>query len=142
MREYSLREHKQIIDAYIALGYDLDTITLTKGFYQPDAAAVLKGYGFKLGPAWGDDTDDMGRFKKVPQVVVNEYVEKYYPGNAQVTMSEYLEKQRPDWYNAKDTYKSIFSRKLTVEEENMMQSQNAQIQPEQKRKKRKWTSLY
>ena len=38
MREYSLREHKQIIDAYAALGYDLDTIAISKGFYQPDAS--------------------------------------------------------------------------------------------------------
>ena len=54
MREYSLREHKQIIDAYAALGYDLDTIAIAKGFYQPDAAEILRGYGFKLGSRWGD----------------------------------------------------------------------------------------
>ncbi len=116
MREYSLREHKQIIDAYIALGYDLDTIAITKGFYQPDAAAVLKGYGFKLGAFWGDDIDDIGRFKKVPQIVVNEYVEKYYPGNPEASMAEFLEKERPDWRNAKERRRSIFSRKLTEAE--------------------------
>ena len=47
MREYSLREHKQIIDAYAALGYDLDTIAISKGFYQPDAAEILRGYCIK-----------------------------------------------------------------------------------------------
>ncbi len=116
MREYSLREHKQIIDAYIALGYDLDTIAITKGFYQPDAAAVLQSYGFKLGKFWGDNSDDIGGFKKVPQAIVNEYVEKYYPGNPAVTMAEFLEKERPLWHNVKETRRSIFSRKLTEEE--------------------------
>lgn len=139
MREYSLREHKQIIDAYIALGYDLDTIAISKGFYQPDAAAVLKAYGFKLGQFWGDDTDDISRFKKVPQAVVNEYVEKYYPGNPAVTMADYLEKERPDWRNVKEAHHSIFSRKLT--EEEMQPADNTQ-QTEKKRKKRKWKSLY
>lgn len=139
MREYSLREHKQIIDAYIALGYDLDTIAISKGFYQPDAAAVLKAYGFKIGKFWGDDTDDIGRFKKVPQVVVNEYVEKYYPGNPGVTMAEFLETQRPDWRSAKETHHSIFSRKLTEEE---MQAAGNRQQTEKTRKKRKWKSLY
>lgn len=139
MREYSLREHKQIIDAYIALGYDLDTIAISKGFYQPDAAAVLRGYGFKLGSLWGDDTDDIGRFKKVPQVVVNEFVEKYYPGNPDVTMAEYLKTQRPDWQNAKEAHHSIFSRKLTEEEQ---QAAGSKQQTEKTRKKRKWKSLY
>ncbi len=139
MREYSLREHKQIIDAYIALGYDLDTIAISKGFYQPDAAAVLKAYGFKLGKFWGDDTDDIGRFKKVPQVVVNEYVEKYYPGNPAVTMAEFLETQRPDWRSAKEVHHSIFSRKLSEEE---IQAAENEQQTEKTRKKRKWKSLY
>ena len=139
MREYSLREHKQIIDAYIALGYDLDTIAISKGFYQPDAAAVLRGNGFKLGSLWGDDTDDIGRFKKVPQTVVNEYVEKYYPGNPAVTMAEYLKTQRPDWQNAKETHHSLFSRKLTEEEQ---QAAGNMQQTEKTRKKRKWKSLY
>lgn len=139
MREYSLREHKQIIDAYIALGYDLDTIAISKGFYQPDAAEVLRGYGFKLGGLWGDDTDDIGRFKKVPQVVVNEYVEKYYPGNPAVTMAEYLKTQRPDWQNAGETHYSLFSRKLTEEEQ---QAAGGTQQAEKMRKKRKWKSLY
>lgn len=139
MREYSLREHKQIIDAYIALGYDLDTIAISKGFYQPDAAAVLKAYGFKLGKFWDDDTDDIGRFKKVPQVVVNEYVEKYYPGNPAVTMAEFLETQRPDWRSAKEVHHSIFSRKLSEEE---IQAAENEQQTEKTRKKRKWKSLY
>ena len=139
MREYSIREHKQIIDAYIALGYDLDEIAISKGFYQPDAAAVLRGYGFKLGSTWGDEDDDIGRFKKVPQVIVNEYVEKYYPGNPLVTMAEYLSSQRPDWADAKDAYHSIFSRKLTDEEKQTAASRQHK---EKARKKRKWKSLY
>ena len=103
------------------------------------AAAVLRGYGFKLGSLWGDDTDDIGRFKKVPQVVVNEYVEKYYPGNPAVTMAEYLKTQRPDWQNAKETHHSLFSRKLTEEEQ---QAAGNTQQTEKTRKKRKWKSLY
>lgn len=139
MREYSLREHKQIIDAYAALGYDLDTIAISKGFYQPDAAEILRGYGFKLGSWWGDDADDIGRFKKVPQTVVNEYVEKYYPGNPAVTMAEYIETQRPGWQCAKETHHSLFSRKLTEEEQ---QAAGSTQQTEKPRKKRKWKSLY
>lgn len=139
MREYSIREHKQIVDAYIALGYDLDEIAISKGFYQPDAAAVLRGYGFKLGSAWGDDDDDIGRFKKVPQAIVNEYIEKYYPGNPQMSMAEYLKYQRPDWADAKDTYHSIFSRKLTDQEKHTARDGQ---HTKETRKKRKWKSLY
>lgn len=112
-----IRDHKQIVDAYIALGYDLDQIAISKGFYQPDAAQVLKGYNFKLGPDWGDEDDDLGRFKKLPQAWVNKFVETYYPSSGDVTLDDFLKTLYPDWEEEKDDgVKHIFNRKLTEKE--------------------------
>ena len=123
MDRLSLSEHKQIVDAYIALGYDLDTIAIAKGFYQPDAAEVLKGYNFRLGHIWGDDGDDRGKYKFLPQSLVNMFVESFYPGNAPCTITEFLEQSVPDWRNFEEEPKGwLFSRRLTPEEKRIMKA--------------------
>ena len=121
--------HKEIVDAYIALGYDLDRIAISKGHYQPDALAVLRGYNFKLGPEWGDASDDLGRYRRLPQEWVNKFVETYYPSSGDVTLDDFLRAHYPDWNEEKDDgVKHIFSRKLT--------------EKEKEQGKRSWKKLY
>ena len=113
-----IKDHKEIVDAYIALGYDLDRIAISKGHYQPDAAAVLHAYNFRLGPDWGDSGDDLGRFKKLPQEKVNEFIEAYYPGSGDVTLDDFLASVYPGWDREQiDEKRKFFSRKLTEEEQ-------------------------
>ena len=123
-----LSAHKQIVDAYIAVGYDLDRIAIVKGFYQPDAADVLHGYGFKLGSEWGDEDNDLGRFSKLPQKLVNEYVESYFPGldeegkGKDITLEMFLNVYYPDWRNmTEDSHPGILGRKLTYEEKKILE---------------------
>lgn len=129
--ELGLSSHKQIVDAYIAVGYDLDKIAIVKGFYQPDARDVLHGYGFKLGSDWGDESDDRGRFKNLPQKLVNEYVECYFPGldeegkGKDITLEMFLNVYYPDWRNmTEDSHPGILGRKLTHEEKRILEGKD------------------
>ncbi len=114
--EDDLAVHKEIVDAYIALGYDLDRITITKGYYQPDAARILKGYGIALGAEWGDAENDRGRYRDLPQDIVNEFVTAFFPGGENADLEGFLAARHPGWEKDVKKKTRIFSRRLTEEE--------------------------
>lgn len=152
--ELGLSAHQQIVDAYIALGYSIDKIAEAKGFYQPDSADVLHGYGFKLGPEWGDEEDDIGRYRKMPQALVNEYVRHFFPGideavpqNRDITMEQYMDIYHPNWRAAAYEGKtSPFGFKLSNEENEILKYgrplTNEERKKEEKKKDRRWLKLY
>lgn len=148
-----LEAHQRIVDAYIAVGMSIDKIAEAKGFYQPDSADVLHGYGFKLGSEWGDRTDDRYRYRNIPQELVNEYVEHFFPGideavemNRDITMDKYMDIYHPGWRNMTDPgYTGILSRKLTDEEKEILEygsPQEKKLKVKGRKKENRWTKLY
>ncbi len=147
--ELGLSAHQQIVDAYVALGYSLDKIAESKGFYQPDSADVLRGYGFRLGPEWGDEEDDCGRFREMPQSLVNEYVRHFFPGidaavpqNRDITMDQYMNIYHPDWnVQSRKEKPSIMRIGLSREEQEIMNAgwkQDGEEPDRKKKKEHKW----
>ena len=96
----SRREHLAIFDHYIALGRDIETLAIKFGYNPPDIITILEGYG---------DTvceESRGRLRELPQSLVKEYVEHFYPGiasenpeNDWICIEAYLDAYHAGWRN-------------------------------------------
>jgi len=76
----NIKEHGHIVDSFGTLARDPETIAIRQGIDLEDVIYILRAYNLGLGKQWGDEEDDCGINKRVPERVINEYVEKYYPG--------------------------------------------------------------
>lgn len=104
----SKREHLAIFDHYIALGKDIETLAIKFGYDIPVICTILEGYGENLRDGAG------GRMKHVPQVLVREYIDHFYPGIAS-------ENPENDWINLEaylDVYHSGWRQELSRNQKN------------------------
>ena len=76
----SAREHGHIVDSFSTLGRDPETIAIRQGIDLEDVINILHAYDLNLGSIWGDEEDDRGTNHRVPEKIVKEYVDMYYPG--------------------------------------------------------------
>ncbi|MEA4922217.1 MAG: hypothetical protein VB031_02485 [Eubacteriaceae bacterium] len=96
----NVEEHAHIVDSFSSLGREPDAIAIRQGIDLEYVILILKAYNLKLGKAWGDEEDDCGVNKRVPERVVKEYVREYYPGILEgtepgMTMGRYILEATP-----------------------------------------------
>jgi hypothetical protein len=77
---FGVKKHIEIVDGYISSGLSLDDLTIHYGVDQESIAMILHGYGFYLGPAYGDPFDSKNKYKGLPFVLVQEFVSSAFPG--------------------------------------------------------------
>ena len=91
-------EHFAIFDQYVALGKDIETLAIKFGYNPPDIITILRGYGETV------CEESQGRLREVPQSLVKEYIEHFYPGiasenpqNDWIHIEAYLDLKHPGW---------------------------------------------
>jgi len=98
-----LFKHREIIDAFVLLGYDIKEITIRKGWHQEEAKKIIEAYGFNI-------EEDMRRFPGTPQDLINEFVDAHFEKasyglikgiKVDINMVRYFDENIPDWRNAK-----------------------------------------
>lgn len=126
IRRYADRDvedHTAIFDLYVTVGRDVEYLSIKFGMDPEDLIYLLEGYGetIRLTPGHydGDDPrihkslkefgialDDSGRGRlpRLPRVLVEEYVGRFYPGiasenpqNDWICIESYLEHMHPGW---------------------------------------------
>lgn len=96
----SMRDHIGIFDHYIALGRDVEYIAIKFGYDIPMILTILEGYGETV------SEDSCGRLQHLPRLLVEEYVQHFYPGiasenpeNDWIHIEAYLDIRHPGWRN-------------------------------------------
>ena len=118
-----VKDHTAIFDLYVTVGRDLDYLSIKFGMDPEDLIYLLEGYGEKIRfTANSYDGDDpvirksieefgialdysgKGRLKGLPRVLIEEYVERFYPGiasehpeNDWINLENYLGQLHPGW---------------------------------------------
>ena len=94
----SKRDHIGIFDHYIALGRDIEYIAIKFGYDIPVILTILEGYGEKIRDS------SQGRLRHLSRLLVEEYVEHFYPGiasenpeNDWIHIEAYLDVYHPGW---------------------------------------------
>ena len=112
-----LLKHREVIDSFIALGYDLDEITIRKGCSQTDALKIIESYGFNI-------NTDRRRYKGTPQELINAFVDANFSLVSQGVTADFvkcMDSNIPNWRNATPTVKaSMLSMHLSDEEKNII----------------------
>ena len=92
------KDHLAIFDHYVALGRDLEYIAIKFGYDIPMIITILEGYGETVCP------ESCGRLKHLSQILVKEYIERFYPGiasenpqNDWINIESYLDIYHPRW---------------------------------------------
>jgi len=80
LKTIDIEEHAHIVDAFGVLGRDAMAIAIRDGVDLEDLINILRAYGFQVGQEFGDERNDRGCVGRVPEMMVNSYVKKYYPG--------------------------------------------------------------
>ncbi|MGI6722633.1 MAG: hypothetical protein ACOX4I_08935 [Anaerovoracaceae bacterium] len=90
----NVREHGHIVDLYCAQGRDPETIAIRLGIDLELIILILRAYNVKLGSDWGDEEDDRGAYKRIPEKIVKKFVAEYYPGilrgRPETTLADYM----------------------------------------------------
>lgn len=97
----SVKEHLGIFDHYIALGRDIEYIAIKFGYDLPMIVTILEGYGERV------CDESCGRLRTLPQTLVKEYINHFYPGiasenpeNDWIHIEAYLDIKHPGWRKA------------------------------------------
>lgn len=118
-----VKDHTAIFDLYVTVGRDVEYLSIKFGMDPEDVIHLLEGYGEKIrlrpGEYDGDDPgirkslqefgialdhSGKGRLRGLPRILVEEYVERFYPGiasehpeNDWINIGSYLEQMHPGW---------------------------------------------
>lgn len=100
-----MKDHTAIFDSYVSLDRDVEYIAIRFGMDLMDVINLLEGYGEKItetddeGRETGFDFSGKGRYKSLSRLLVEEYIERFYPGissenpqNDWICIDEYLKK--------------------------------------------------
>lgn len=109
----SRNEHLGIFDHYIALGRDIETIAIKFGYDIPIITTILEGYGETI------CDESRGRLRALPQVLVKEYIDHFYPGiasenpeNDWINIESYLDVKHPKWRSEIESCKNAEKKKF------------------------------
>ncbi|MEG0830399.1 MAG: hypothetical protein RSD88_07605 [Anaerovoracaceae bacterium] len=98
IKQIGVKNHTAIFDLYVVLGRDLEQIAIKFGYDIPVICTVLKAYGEKIDP------EAEGRLPKVSRLLVEEYIEHFFPGIPEgkpeddwITFERYLDAYHPAW---------------------------------------------
>ena len=124
LAQRDVKDHTAMVDLYVTVGRDIDYLSIKFGMDPDDLIHLLEGYGEKIRFTSaeeynGDDPvirrsleefgvaldySGKGRLHGLPRILVEEYVERFYPGiasehpeNDWINMESYLEKMHPGW---------------------------------------------
>ncbi|NLD20526.1 MAG: hypothetical protein GX663_09865 [Clostridiales bacterium] len=107
LAQYDVKNHTAIFDLYATVGRDVEYLAIKFGMEPGDVIDLLEGYGEKIStgdPQKPYDFSNCGRYSKLHRVLVEEYIEKFYPGissenpqNDWMCFEEYLNKFHPAW---------------------------------------------
>ena len=132
LAERDVKDHTALFDLYVTVGRDLDYLSLKFGIDPDDLINMLEGYGEKLRITADDVTNDpklaeaimedkdtakaieefgvaldysgKGRYKKLSRLLIEEYIEQFYPGiasenpqNDWICLESYLDMKHPGW---------------------------------------------
>ena len=129
LSQRDVKDHTAIFDLYVTVGRDLEYLSIKFGMDPDDVINLLEGYGEKirltadqagavenpdqLDPAARKalkefgvalDYSGKGRLRGLPRILVEEYVERFYPGiasehpeNDWISIESYLEHMHPGW---------------------------------------------
>lgn len=118
-----VKDHTAIFDLYVTVGRDVDYLSIKFGMDPEDVIYLLEGYGEKIrflpGEYDGEDPkvkqsleefgialdySGKGRLHKLPRILVEEYVERFYPGiaserpeNDWINIENYFDQMHPGW---------------------------------------------
>lgn len=119
-----VKDHTAIFDLYVTVGRELEYLSIKFGMDPDDLINLLEGYGEKIRrsadePYDGEDPavakaleefgialdySGKGRLHKLPRVLVEEYVERFYPGidsahpeNDWINIESYFDQMHPGW---------------------------------------------
>lgn len=123
-----VRDHTAIFDLYVSVGRNLEYLAIKFGMDPEDLIHLLEGYGEKIQMRPEDvegrpaeeidpeirknlrefglalDESGRGRLQGLPRVLVEEYVERFYPGiasehpeNDWINIEAYLDQLHPGW---------------------------------------------
>ena len=119
-----VKDHTAIFDLYVTVGREIDYLSIKFGMEPEDLLNLLEGYGEKVRLTEGDaydgedpavrkalsefgmalDYSGKGRLEGLPRILVQEYVERFYPGiasenpqNDWINIESYLDKMHPGW---------------------------------------------
>lgn len=130
--ERSVEEHTALFDLYVTVGRDIDYLAIRFGIDPDELINLLEAYGEKLRITTADIEKDpalateimenkatvkaieefgialnysgKGRYKKLSRLLIEEYVEKFYPGiasenpeNDWICLEAYLDRFHPGW---------------------------------------------
>lgn len=124
LAQRDVKDHTAIFDLYVAMGRDLDYLSIKFGMDPEDVIRLLEGYGerIRLTSAEEYDGEDpavrralaefglaldyrgKGRLQGLPRVLIEEFVGRFYPGiasehpeNDWINIESYLEQMHPGW---------------------------------------------
>ena len=136
--ERDVKDHTALFDLYVTVGRDIDYLSIKFGIDPEDLINLLEGYGEKLrvtaeevanNPKLAEailedratakaieefgmalDYSGKGRLHKLSRLLIEEYVERFYPGiasehpeNDWICIEAYLDKMHPGWRSQVDT---------------------------------------
>lgn len=111
--ELPVRDHLGIFDHYVALGREIEKIAIKFGYDIPIIHTILEGYGETV------SEESRGRLRQLPQILVKEYIEHFYPGiasenpqNDWITIKTYLDIYHPAWRREVEKQESAERKKL------------------------------
>ena len=103
-----MKEHTAVFDSYVCLGRDVEYIAIRFGIDPMDVINLLEGYGERITGKDELDFSGQGRLKSLSRLLVEEYVEKFYPGissenpqNDWICIEAYLERFHSGWRNGR-----------------------------------------
>lgn len=123
LAQRDVKDHTAIFDLYVTVGRDLEYLSIKFGMDPDDVINLLEGYGERIrrtsGEYEGDDPATLralkefgmaldysgkGRLHGLPRILVEEYVERFYPGiasehpeNAWINIEDYFDQMHPGW---------------------------------------------
>lgn len=134
LAERDVKDHTALFDLYVTVGRDIDYLSIKFGIDPEDLINLLEGYGEKLRITVADveanpklataimedrttakaieefgvalDYSGKGRYRKLSRLLIEEYIEKFYPGiasenpeNDWICLEAYLDRFHPGWQN-------------------------------------------
>ena len=129
LAQRDVKDHTAIFDLYVTVGRELEYLSIKFGMDPDDIINLLEGYGEKIRLTADQGMDDesldrldsaarkalkefgmvldysgKGRLHSLPRVLIEEYVERFYPGiasehpeNDWISIESYLEHMHPGW---------------------------------------------
>ena len=123
LAQRDVKDHTAIFDLYVTVGRDVEYLSIKFGMDPDDVINLLEGYGEMIRFADGEydgedqqirrsleefgealDYSGKGRLSGLPRVLIEDYIERFYPGiaserpeNDWINIESYFDHMHPGW---------------------------------------------